>query len=100
MGLPVVNRLVSLRQKFFMTDESPNFPDHDEQRSGSLINPEGYMILESHCTEDELEIYEEEVQGIQVDLQEKILVSIFFLTSATFFYLSEIILGVKNSSHK
>ena len=72
IGIPVVNRLVSLRQKFFMTGESPNFPDHDVQRSGSLINPEGYMILESHCNEDELEMYEEEVQDIQVDLQEEI----------------------------
>ena len=31
-----------------MVGQGPNYPDHDTQRSGSLINPEGYMLLESY----------------------------------------------------
>ena len=45
IGLPCVNRLNSLRHKFFLSGEQPNFPDHDI-RTGHLINPEGYMIVE------------------------------------------------------
>ena len=45
IGIAAVNRLNSLSHKFFLSQSGPNFPDHDVLRSGSLINPEGYMIL-------------------------------------------------------
>ena len=45
VGIPAVHRLNNINHKFFMTGSGPNYPDHDVLRSGSLINPQGYMIL-------------------------------------------------------
>ena len=47
IGVTAVNRLNRLNHKFFQEDAMPNFPDHDH-RTGSLINPEGYMFLKFH----------------------------------------------------
>ena len=72
LGLPCVNRLSSLSHKFFI--EGPNFQDHD-LRTGYLINPEGYLVLEfnSDCIDEELYLYELNVEGTTqetVDLSE------------------------------
>ena len=45
VGVSAVNRLSSVRQKFFMTGEQPDHADHDI-RSGRMINPEGYQVCE------------------------------------------------------
>ena len=51
-GLPVVNRLNTLSRKFFESSSQPIYPDHDH-RTGLLINPEGYMILDGSCNRDD-----------------------------------------------
>ena len=43
-GVPVVNRLNTLQNKFFMRNEGPNFRDHD-CRSGKMTEPNGYQLL-------------------------------------------------------
>jgi len=43
-GTPCVNRLTSLKSKFFLTSQGPDHADHD-LRTGRLIVPEGYQIL-------------------------------------------------------
>ena len=45
IGIPAVSRYVDMRQKFFMTGHGPVLPDHDVNRTGNLIVPEGYLIL-------------------------------------------------------
>ena len=66
LGLPCVNRLNTLKKKFFLSDSMPEYPDHDH-RSGNLINPEGYMFLQFHdsaITEDtEEELVQEFTPG-------------------------------------
>jgi len=57
-GLSVVNRLNVLNKKYFPKSQMPNFPDHDI-RCGSLINPEGYMILDGGYDKDADEGIEE-----------------------------------------
>lgn len=52
IGIPCVNRLTDLSQKFFMTGQGPNYPDHDVNRTGHLIVPEGYLILTSKPDQD------------------------------------------------
>ena len=51
IGIPAVHRLNSINHKFFLSDSQPNYPDYDTLRSGSLINPQGYMILKSSSSE-------------------------------------------------
>ena len=62
LGLPCVNRLNTLRKKFFLSDSMPEYPDHDH-RSGNLINPEGYMFLQFHDEAINEDTEEELVHG-------------------------------------
>ena len=60
LGLPCVNRLNSLCHKFFLQGEGPNYTDHDH-RSGYLVNPEGYQILEFTKEESHVELGEDSI---------------------------------------
>jgi len=60
VGTSAVNRLTSLKKKFFLTGEAPDHADHDI-RSGRLIVPEGYQIL---MGENNFEDTDSEDEGI------------------------------------
>ena len=53
-----------MNHKFFCTSSGPNFPDHDVLRTGSLICPEGYMILGNRRQNSESNPAEDDAGGM------------------------------------
>ena len=45
VGTPAVSKYHQLK-RFFLSDEGPDFADHDFPLRGYLITPSGYMCLE------------------------------------------------------
>ena len=51
--------------RFFMADDSPNFPNHDFPHPNYLLVPSGYMTLQSHhCPENDSEEDTEELRAL------------------------------------
>ena len=46
VGTLAVSRYFNQR-KFFMTNDQPNYPDHDFPYSGAKLIPAGYLLLKS-----------------------------------------------------
>lgn len=64
VGQAAVSRYHQI-SRFFMADDSPNFPDHDFPHPNYLLVPSGYMFLQRHQSpENEFELDSEEVRAL------------------------------------